>query len=509
MANKQIKYRYALNDQDEIVDIKELTEADRKDYICLGCEQVLRPALGKKQKNHFRHKVAIDCSLETYLHKMGIKIFQATYLECLETGQPFLLDVPQENLCKSCPEGPCNLPPSYEAIDLTKTHNISIVEKADKILNDLFIPDILLTNVQEEKIYVEIAVTHLSSDKKIGSKIPIIEVNICKEDDFELLKSKYLQHCHEEVTLINFTPTKKIVDHLISCEKYAHNEKIKQLRKVATNGFVEIYKSALLEKTPFYIYLRVPIICNDCTEGECEVETELTSFDLTKYFTAVNESINSKSGEVDVYLSTNNGRKVFFETAESLNQRQLDKEMQVIVFDIKKDSDVEILKIGSMGPIERDVDSTSICNVYNSKLACHNFAPNPIIDHYKDKCPYYTSCFIVFASGKSFLGEKKLFEYSELCNRRDIEYLKEVDCDDNASFIDEVEKAYIGGVKIKNCYLCRYHAGANNSYKDGDGGIYCKHLKKRCTSNQATECSPYRPDKEVIGKVRYQRRERY
>jgi hypothetical protein len=104
-----------------------------------------------------------------------------------------------------------------------------------------------------------------------------------------------------------------------------------------------------------------------------------------------------------------------------------------------------------------------------------------------------------------------IYKYFE-CQKNSSGYVKEVDSEGHETFIREVEAAFSSGVAIKNCYLCRYHSGANhyqNFERKGSGGIFCKHLKITCGSNQAAKCEFYRPDKSVFGTERYPQRRRW
>lgn len=63
------------------------------------------------------------------------------------------------------------------------------------------------------------------------------------------------------------------------------------------------------------------------------------------------------------------------------------------------------------------------------------------------------------------------------------------------TFIEEVEQAFLEGAKIKNCYLCRYHAVSSRFQREIDGNpIFCKFLKKSVASNYAADCEFYKPD---------------
>jgi hypothetical protein len=73
---------------------------------------------------------------------------------------------------------------------------------------------------------------------------------------------------------------------------------------------------------------------------------------------------------------------------------------------------------------------------------------------------------------------------------------KVISSDEEYARSDEYKKnvvdAYNTKIAIKNCFLCRYH-GDNYSYCDEDLPIFCKFLKIKCNSNQASACQYYRP----------------
>ena len=107
-----IKYRYALDEGQRVVDVEELTEADRKDYECLACSHTVRPVMGKLRRKHFRHQVDVGCSEETYLHRLGKLIFQQVYQRCLDAGRPFEIEISRQRLCTSCETlAPCEISP--------------------------------------------------------------------------------------------------------------------------------------------------------------------------------------------------------------------------------------------------------------------------------------------------------------------------------------------------------------------------------------------------------------
>ena len=187
-----IKYRYAYNLTNKIIDVNKLLkqkETYSKIFRCLGCDEILTPVLGEKRRKHFRHKVDLNCSPETYLHKLAKGRFYEIYNECLQNNQPFFIVLNQDRICnyyESDFNYYCDLGNRSETFDLTKHfHEIHIEER-----EDLFIPDLLLISVTGEKLFIEIAVTHQSSTAKISSNYRIIEIDIKEESDIAIIEKR-------------------------------------------------------------------------------------------------------------------------------------------------------------------------------------------------------------------------------------------------------------------------------------------------------------------------------
>lgn len=202
MESSSIKYKYALSEDGRVLSINKLSEEDRRDYECLGCGNILRPVLGKIRQKHFRHKINYDCSLETYLHRMGKKLFLETYENCLKQGIPYIIEYSVPVICDYCKHGPCEKDNEKSTFDLTKAFTILSEEKKDVGL----IPDVLLRTESGEKIYVEIAVTHKSSSQKVNSGIRIIEFLLEGEDDLDIFKKTKISFFHDAIETFNFNP---------------------------------------------------------------------------------------------------------------------------------------------------------------------------------------------------------------------------------------------------------------------------------------------------------------
>lgn len=79
----EVKYQYSLDENGKLVNINSLTSESRHQhtYRCIGCGNILLPrAIGSmKRRAHFYHKEYIDCSGETYLHKLGKRIIKERF----------------------------------------------------------------------------------------------------------------------------------------------------------------------------------------------------------------------------------------------------------------------------------------------------------------------------------------------------------------------------------------------------------------------------------------------
>jgi len=203
MDSTNIKYRYALESNGVIVDVKSLTPSDRKDYECVGCGNIVRPVLPETDRqNHFRHKVQVECSLETYLHRMGKLLFEKTYRECLERNEPYIIEYKVPVCCNYCEHGLCVIEKKIEQYDLTKLFRQIHIEKKDGNL----IPDLILKTNSGDKIYIEIVVTHKSTISKINSNVRIIEFTLESEGDLAYLNNTKILFDDIFVEFINFNP---------------------------------------------------------------------------------------------------------------------------------------------------------------------------------------------------------------------------------------------------------------------------------------------------------------
>jgi len=212
-----IKYQYAENLSGKLVHINEVNRNDsiEEKYVCIDCKNELIPRLGNIRTHHFSHKNDFNnCSKETYLHKLGKKIFYETYLQCIDDEIPFFITTSLFNsisyVCKyngiiKSNECTVNRVNKY---DLTQTFKIIELEKN----NENYRPDLTLKNNEGEIIFIEIAVTHPCDKEKIESKNKIIELNIKNESDINLILEKNISEENNKIRFYNFDNFNIIVE---------------------------------------------------------------------------------------------------------------------------------------------------------------------------------------------------------------------------------------------------------------------------------------------------------
>jgi len=253
MLRNVIKYQYAL-DESRALDIGSDDVVRGKEYTCLSCGNVLIPVLGEIRQRHFRHKIQVDCSSETYLHNLAKRMFFQTYNECLNNSRPYFLEYCVPTHCNACKEyGPCETGHVLKCTDLTQHFKEISMESRDSE----FIPDILLKR-GSETLYVEIAVTHFVEENKTSSGKRIIEISVNNENDVELITSCELSERDNRVSIRNFRLTPIDGNFANECRKTVNcfvlysNGKSKLGPLTVLEYESLVVKGIYVEKTPTY-----------------------------------------------------------------------------------------------------------------------------------------------------------------------------------------------------------------------------------------------------------------
>lgn len=234
----KIKYRYAFDENDNLVCIEDVIkeECRKHTYHCIGCGCDLLPRLGNVRNHHFYHGKA-KCDSESYIHKLA----KWRLVEKFNNSEHFYVSY---NVIYVCSKADCTLrnvnccqPKSQYKIDLKQYYNTAQLESPIKG----FVADVLLTNsVKEvEPVLLEVYVTHSCEQKKLDSHMRIIELQICNESDANgLINRDVLQEeSKEKDKRVSFYNFKTKIPKKMSSEihRFVRND-IKQV------GYEEIIK---------------------------------------------------------------------------------------------------------------------------------------------------------------------------------------------------------------------------------------------------------------------------
>ncbi len=187
-----MRYRYALSPLGAVLDIVSVAAGGRSANLgarCFGCGNDLVAVLGQRRQAHFRHKVDQACSRETYLHALAKRTVIEAFWDAKQSGRAYSLTLPVKRLCRRWqPE----LGYVCERSDGVKTFNLvalfDVVDAEAPVGG--FVADVLLRSSRtDEKLLVELAVTHRCEPAKLASGLRIVEVLISMEEDLLQLRT--------------------------------------------------------------------------------------------------------------------------------------------------------------------------------------------------------------------------------------------------------------------------------------------------------------------------------
>ncbi|MBR9859800.1 hypothetical protein GYB22_03445 [bacterium] len=188
-----VKIQFAYDSKKNLINIDQVIKSTKAKYTCPNCQGELIARKGKIKIHHFAHKSDSNCSFESYLHKISKTLFYLHYKNLVDSNGTLLYEYWLRRKCSGCRESTqidiaCSLPAIKQTVDLVKYFPKVYLEKSFQEYK----PDILLVSEDGEKaLFIEIAVTHNCDQKKIDSKIPIIEFQLEQEADIvDILRPK-------------------------------------------------------------------------------------------------------------------------------------------------------------------------------------------------------------------------------------------------------------------------------------------------------------------------------
>ncbi len=487
------QYRYARNENGVLFNIETVTPDIRKtnNFYCIGCGCPMRAGLGKINEHYFAHNTPESqgaCNPETYLHRLGKRLFINLYNKHKEEGSPFRIGIKRPSGCEKdiCPYGfddPCS---GYidDFLEILPRYNQCYEEEWD----EGFKPDILLLDNSGERLYIEIAVTHPCSAEKLASNIPIIEFHVQTEDDLKVFNDESLTNADNELIDIH-NISLPLVKHPPNCEDQIADAK---------NKFIKVHQKAVHSGSTLNIPYRIEYSCPHAQcpylkEATCKKQAVQDWFNLAEKLPIVKD--DSESFSPNVLLTNKAGAQLRVNFAFQFSNRFLFpdgiKTIQFLVDDILHDGQWRIRHYNT----KKASNKMSCLSTEYMLCVLHKDGRLQIMN--EDHLP---QLHLAYTSIKSDLLDYVLIEPSSFFDK--VNYHE--DLEGRQLFKSLLYKALVAffadrNLPIKNCFLCRNKTD-NKFRKDNVGKpIYCFARRMQCNSTEAICCNRYDQDSMRLG----------
>ena len=187
MKKPQVKYRYALNANNELIEIHSAHEIGGI-YYCPECGEQMILKCGSKKAWHFSHD-KVECDYNHYLHTIAERRIAEWFNAAVEI--PIVLQINEvcesKKKCRFFREELCCKPCFSDAFNLKDYYSLCEIEKRYTKDGHTYIADIICWPKYEKygPLFIEICVTHPCEEEKLSSGIRIIELVIQSEEDID------------------------------------------------------------------------------------------------------------------------------------------------------------------------------------------------------------------------------------------------------------------------------------------------------------------------------------
>jgi competence CoiA-like predicted nuclease len=295
--------------------------------------------------------------------------------------------------------------------------------------------------------------------------------------------------------------------------------------------FYNTYKNCIKNNEPFYIEIERTKICN-CYEKEFHKTCTLSRFvvvdvggdgswyeeiekhkleriDITKYFTKIFYEKRVDDFIPDLYLTNESAdESLFIEIAvtHEITDKKHDSKYRIIEIKMETEDDISLI-------------TGKILSKDNKKIKFLNFKKKEKIGNFcNGKCENHFHFLKLDKNGRVLLKTMTLSEISKYISFHKENILKyEVKDITHKDILIYTTKKYeysyeryvftkfvaecaMENLKVRNCFICRYHALNDNVFEPGPP-IFCKFLKKVFNSNNAVECEYFRKEKKYIEEI--------
>jgi len=488
-----ITWQRALSDDGSLKNISEVTDAYRKvhRFTCFGCNKELFAVLSERYERHFRHSPGCICNPETCLHQTGKKMFVDLFELAKKTNKRLLVDVLQTKICvnPNCPLGKDHCIENegeYKEFEISPHFNHYEVEKYDPDTG--LTPDILLTNENGEKVYIEIYVSNPVSLKKNESKIPIVEINLSEEADLKCLqpelKDSDIKIDNTFIECFNIPNSKTLAEKPIC---------LKGLDK-ARQHFLDYFRYYQQNEQSVELVYQCAKICEskNCPhleKGRCVKPTGFDRFDLADLFNTFIKEENADDFSQDLIIRNDKKAKIRFQFGLRLAETsKYGAGEHVVQYAINLDSETYPWQ---ECPVIQEGPRVRFFNIVGKRvLDCSRQFFNAIVVYKNGRCMPLSEHRITNIKEKILKQKQAIVDYILIPTSRLEQEL-------GFPSYKEQFKAAISVFKLKkldvrNCFLCKYSGDNSYNWDDESKPVFCKTFRFPCSSGQAVGCERYR-----------------
>lgn len=496
-----IKCQYALSDDGFAKNISDVADEYRKvhSFTCFGCNQKLAAVLGKQRERHFRHTPGSVCNPESYLHHLGKKLFVELFETVKSQNKRLLVDFVQTKVCvnRQCPIGKDHCTESegvYKGFELYPHFTRYEVEEYDRETG--FIPDVFLTNDAGEKLYIEIFVSHESSNEKIASNVPIVEISIFEEDDLKCLKPDLsdtdIKLDKAFVECFNI-PNSKVLAEKPICLKYLD---------VARQHFLDYFRSCKQNEQPLEIVYPCAKICEsqNCPHlklGRCVQPSGYDRFDIAKRLDTFVKEENAEAFSQDLIFTMGKKNAIRFQFGLKLDENERFNENEKIVrYAIDLDSE-DCRFPWQEYPVIQNGSKVRFFNFKQKNvLDCNREFFNAIVMYRNGRCKPLNDHRIADIKRTLLEQEQAISEYILIPVSRLVQ--EPVSTSYKDQFKAAVSVFKLKKLNVRNCFLCKYSGENMYNWDDESKPVFCKTFRMPCSSGQAVGCERYRIKYEAV-----------
>ncbi|MDR1074062.1 MAG: hypothetical protein LBL45_10380 [Treponema sp.] len=220
--------------------------------------------------------------------------------------------------------------------------------------------------------------------------------------------------------------------------------------------FYNTYKNCIDNKEPFYIEIEQKKICN-CYKKELNKVCKLLKtekIDITKYFSKIFYEKKVEDFIPDLYVSNESANELLFieiAVTHTVTDKKHDSKYRIIEIQMETEDDIIII-------------ANRLLSKHNDKIKFINFKDKEISGNFCNrKCKASFHYLNLDKHGRVLLKTRSLSEIVEYISFdrnnilkydiQDINYMHEGD-----AFKLFVANCAMENLKVRNCFICRYHA---------------------------------------------------